>query len=208
MTNTAPEMLVQLLTQRLRVISDRQAATEPFGDAARPLQVARTAISRLERAGLVETFTAMVHPELTLEAPILDWRPGDPLPNFDRIAWQLNSRWSKPPVRTKIVYATRKAKRLRGGYCGGRKPRAKEITHDIHVARVFFGLRQKQPDLANHWISEDQLRAEGREGDIPDAVIRPLEGAEIIVEFGGSYGARKLRSIHQNYAQHGRYQIW
>ena len=110
--------------------------------------------------------------------------------------------------RTKVVYATAKAKQLHGGTCGGRRPRAKEITHDIHVAQVYFCLERHDPELAEYWIGEDRLRAEGRDGDIPDAVIRPPGGAQLTVDFGGSYDARKLRTVHQNFSQHGRYQIW
>jgi hypothetical protein len=181
---------------------------EVFWDAARPIRVARTAIGRLERAGIVKTFTAMAHPELPLRGPLLDWREGNSLPDFERLAWQLKSRWTEPPIRTRVVYATAKAKQGFGSLCGERKVRAKEISHDIGVAQCFFELRRTHPELTDHWVGEDQLRAEGREGDIPDAVVRIREGAEVIIEFGGAYDARKLRAIHANYATHGRYQVW
>ena len=107
-----------------------------------------------------------------------------------------------------MIWASAEAKRTYGGCCGGRRPRPKEITHDIHVAQVFFLYRRRYPELAEHWVCEDQLRAEGRQDDIPDAVIRLPGGEEIIVEFGGSYDARKLRVMHIEYSSHGRYQIW
>jgi len=207
-TKTAPKRLVELLTKRVRILSDRQTAVEFFWDAANPIRVARTAIGRLERDGLVETHTVMTHPEVILKGPVLDWRKGDPLPNFGHVSRKLQSRWTEPPVRTKIVWATARAKRMYGALGNPRRPRAKEITHDIHVAQVFFHLLKREPELAEHWIGEDELRAQGREGDIPDAVIALPDGGQITVDFGGAYDARKVRAIHQSYAQYGRYQIW
>jgi len=208
LTKTASRRVVALLATFLRIVSERQVAVEFFWDAARPLRVARTAIGRLERNELVETQTVMTHPEVILKGPVLDWHKGDPLPSFGHVSRKLQSRWGEPPVRTKIVWATARAKRLYGALGSPRKPRAKEITHDIHVAQVFFHLLRHQPELAEHWVGEDELRAQGRQGDIPDAVIAVPGGEQIIIEFGGAYDARKVRVIHQSYAQHGRYQIW
>ena len=208
LTQTAPRRLAELLATKVRIISDRQAAFEFFWDAARPIRVARTAIGRLERQGLVETQTLMTHPEIILPGPVLDWQRGDPVPNFGHVARNLQARWDEPPVRTKIMWATKKAKRLCGVLGSPRRPRAKEITHDIHVAQVYFHLLRHDPELAEHWVGEDELRAKGRAGDIPDAVIAAPGGEQIIIEFGGAYDARKVRAIHQSYAQYGRYQIW
>lgn len=197
-----------MLARRVRVITDRQTAAKFYPGTARPIRVARTAFDRLKRRGLVETLTAMVHPEPMLEGPVLDWRPGDPLPNFDRIAWKLQSRWTEPLVRTTVAWATTKAKQAQGALSRGRGPRAKEITHDIGVSQVYFHLCRHHPELAEHWIGEDELRAQGRTDDIPDAIIALPEGQHISIDFGGAYSARKLRTIHQNYAPQGRYQIW
>lgn len=208
LTQTAPQRLVELLARRVRIISDRQAAYEFFWDAANPIRVARTAIGRIERKGMVETQVVMAHPEITLKGPVLDRRKGHPLPNSGNVAHKLQTRWDEPPVRTKIVWATAKAKRLLGASSSPRRPRAKEITHDIGVAQVYFHLLRHSPELAEHWTGEDELRAQGREGDIPDAVIAVPGGEQVIIEFGGAYDSRKVRAIHQSYAQYGRYQIW
>ena len=77
-TQTAPKRLVELLARRVRIMSDRQAAFEFFWDAASPIRVARTAIGRLERSGLVETQVVMAHPEITLKGPAIDWNDGEP----------------------------------------------------------------------------------------------------------------------------------
>ena len=207
-SKSIPDRIVEILALWVRVITDRQAAVELYWDAARPIRVARTAIDRLKRRGLVETLTAMVHPEPMLEGPILDWRPEGPLPNFDRIAWKLQSRWTEPLVRTTVAWATTKAKQLHGALGRGRGPRAKEIAHDIGVSQTYFHLCRHHPELAQHWIGEDELRAKGRTDDIPDAILALPKGQHISIDFGGTYSARKLRTIHQNYAPQGRYQLW
>ena len=208
LTQTAPQKLVELLARRVRIMSDRQAAFEFFWDAASPIRVARTAIGRLERSGLVETQVVMAHPEITLKGPAIDWNDGEPRPNFGHVAWELQSRWDEPPVRTKIVWATATAKRLYGALGTARRPRCREVSHDIGVAQVFFHFRRTKPELAEHWTGEDELRAKGREGDIPDAVIAVPGEEPIIVDFGGQYDARKLCTLHHAFSQHGRYQVW
>lgn len=205
---TAPQQLLSLLTGPLRVVSDWQVAKELFCGAKRPMRVARTAIGRLHDQDLLNVLTTMAYPEHPLCGPVLDWLPGDMPPNFDKLAQKLQSRWRDPPIRTKVLWATAKAKRLYGGLSGGRGPRAKEVTHDIHVAQVYFFLRRHFPENAEHWTGEDELRAQGREGDIPDALVSVPGEEPILIDFGGSYDARKLRAIHHSYAPQGRYQIW
>lgn len=143
----------------------------------------------------------MCHPEIELKNPVLDWKPGDEVPNFDRVAWRLKTRWKESPVRTKIVWASNKARAKLDGCVGGREPRADEILHDIHVAELCQLLGPE------NWTGEDELRGSGRSGDIPDALIALPEG-DVTIDFGGSYSAPKLREMHHAYAPHGSYQLW
>ena len=204
----ASDLLVWLLTRKLRVMDAGQVAAELFQDASNPARAARLAIYRLRKRQLLETSTTMTHSVLRFGDALVDWSPGDGVPDFNRTAWQLQSRWNRPPVKTQLVWASSLANRMFGGVCGGRPPRAKEISHDIHVAQLFFHLQRGALELSEHWMHEDQLRREGWRSSIPDAVIRLPYGKEILIEFGGSYDARKLRIIHENYSTRGRYQIW
>lgn len=205
-TQSTKDELLSLLTQKVRILTEGQIARELFTHCKRPVRAAKSCIRSLEKQGFVATRCAMSPPELSLASPVLQFTPGDDLPDFDRVSWQLQSRWKEPPESKRIVFATRKAKLELGGAARGRAPRAKEITHDLHVAEVFFRLRREKPEWALAWVPEDALRESGRTGDIPDAVIC-LSEKEVIIDFGGSYAAEKLRRMHANFCR-TRYQIW
>lgn len=142
---------------------------------------------------MVALHQIMTHPEIDVSTPILDYQPGNPVPDFDALAWQAQSRWTRPVEETLVATATKKAKQLAGGSIGGRPIRTREATHDIHCAAIYLGLRERHPELAECWLPEDALsHLEGRK--IPDAIIRC--DPPIVIEFVGSYSAKKLRGIH------------
>jgi hypothetical protein len=202
------DKIVHLLTKKVRVLTDEQLARTFFASAKKPIRQARETARRLEGKGLAIVQTSMVHPELLLEQPLLDWKPGDVEPNLDRLGWQTASRWTKPPLRTFVVSATVKARQLVGGYCGGRPERAREICHDIHVTSIFLHLRRTQPDWAMAWVPEDQTAADQRwrpQSRIPDAIIQ--NDPQVYVDFGGSYKAEKLKLIFAAWRT-VRFQIW
>lgn len=199
-------MLLETLTSRVRVLTLAQIADlvgTTAGDDAQALAAA------LEAQGLIERRVVLARPMLRCTAPLVSWRPGDELPEFGKTAYQLKSRWREPVEPTEIVQASRLAARRSGSAFGGRWPRASETTHDVSLAEVFLWHRQHLPEDAACWVPEAQLYAEGwgLHGRLPDAVIR-RGGIEIrIVEFGGSYGKRKLTAFHAE-MQFLPYEIW
>lgn len=157
---------------------------------------------------LVSARVLMVHPELELNGPLLRWTPAKRLPDFGQLSYRAQSRWSKPPARRVVLTATEKAKRLYGGVLCGRKIRSRELDHDIALSAVFVHYANNRPDLASRWVIEDVLVAEGIHTDgskVPDAVIRGTP--EVIVEFAGSYSAKKLKEIHSAFS-HQPYDLW
>jgi hypothetical protein len=167
----------------------------------------RRQIERLESAGLVLKFSAMVHPELPLASPVVTWSPGDAEPNFAQASYRLRSRWAQVAVATTCVIASRRAARLLGGH-GGRFPRESEETHDVHLAAVYLKYRAAAPDLADRWLSEEEIkRIRGRaKGKLPDAVLG-IGGR--VVEFGGAYRKAKLCSFHSYCKTRGfSYEVW
>lgn len=203
------EQLLWTLTHRLRLLSVPQIArTWGIGtsESAAPFRV-----RQLAAAGLIEMKPTMVHPELELIGPVLNWRPGDAEPDFGAVAYRLQSRWKETAVSVVLVHATRIAVQMFGGFTGGRGPRPSEATHDLHLAHVFLRLQGTDPKLARRWCSESELYAEGRGRNerLPDAVIRGRAGVPPIriIEFGGAYAKAKLADFHR--AMSGlRYEVW
>lgn len=190
--------LLSALTLRVRVFSVPQIA--------RTWPSAVSALNRLERECLIYTFTAIVHPELELTAPVTRWSKGENPPDFAAAAYALRKRWCKPALPVKCVIASRAAGQMFGGH-GGRYPRESEETHDIHLAAVYLRLRSQFPQLASSWIHEEEIKKERRrkKGRIPDALV----GKNQVVEFGGAYKKPKLIAFHKYCeAQEFDYEVW
>lgn len=202
------ERLLETLTSKVRILSVEQVAMGFIPYADHPGEEAAKLVHALKKHDLVETHASVLHPLLPLtDGPVFRWTPGEAAPNFSRIAWQLRSRWKSLPKAMLICRATTKARELMRGTVGGRRARATELRHDLHVAEMYFHLQRTAPHLAATWIHEDTLLAQGlRHNDgrpIPDAVV----GDGDVMEFGGSYKAEKLRVLHASYA-HSPYTIW
>lgn len=204
------DRILWTLTHRLRVLSVRQIAQSWWDDPSS--RGARSRIRQLSDAGLVEVMPTMAHPEIELTAPVLTWRPGGTEPNFGAVAYRLKSRWNQAPISTALVYATRVAVRMFGGFTGGRGPRPSEATHDLHLAQVFLLFQRANPTLAKRWCSEAEQYAEGKgRGErLPDAIIRGRRGGEPpaqIIEFGGAYSRAKLIEFHHALSAFC-YEVW
>lgn len=204
--------ILRTLTQKVRVLTSKQAALAWWGEGTQAQKLAQGRLSVLVREGLLARDELMVHPELVLNRPVVEWRPGDEEPDFGAVAYRLKSRWAATLQPTALFLATKAANRLVGGYIGDRRPRRAEATHDVHLAAVYLWLRSHHPEDALAWDSEHRLYAEGggRGEKLPDAWIRHAVGVESedrIVEFGGAYCKRKLEAFHDAFAGH-RYDLW
>ncbi len=138
---------------------------------------------------------ALVHPELTLTGPVIAWRPGLSDPDFPKIAYKLQRRWTEPLRAEKIVVIENGATAAFGGYPAPAL-RTDEITHDLHLASVYLTYREQRPDLAATWVGERVIRKTRTVygGPVPDAMIR---GASIqFIEFGGAYSKERVRKFH------------
>lgn len=214
-TDGLDDAILETLTQEIRVLTVDQVSSvrwvpEPLNrvDVAERLQ-------RLEAVGLITLQELLARPETDVSSPRLVWRPDSAsTPRFGKIAYGLKTRWTRPPEPTRIVAATAAAKRRYGGYGPAYRPRADELTHDIHVGRLWMRYRG---DLSERlrWIGEDRLRTEGTDRDsiyggrVPDAVLRTSRDAPptMIVEFAGSYAKPKLQQIHRAFRPHP-YTLW
>ncbi|HZZ26755.1 MAG TPA: hypothetical protein VFE46_02010 [Pirellulales bacterium] len=199
------------LTRKVRVLTAQQVAETWFADLSQPTRAAVKRLRQLQDFGLLNEHAVMLHPMIHLDAPVLNWMPGNEEPNFGALSYRLKERWPSPLVTKSIFHATRDANRLLGGYIGGRQPRTSETTHDVHLAQVYLRFLRQEPRTAKRWVSEHQLYAEGggRNERLPDAIIRHPRNRDLdlVVEFGGKYPKMKLIEFHDA-LRHLRYQIW
>jgi hypothetical protein len=202
--------ILEALTWRVRLMSVRQVGRTWWAGATDPDGGARARLKALERAGLVQTFTAMARPELELAGPLAVWEVGQAPPDLAALSYRLMSRWAEALRQTQCAVATARAGHLFGGR-GGRLPKAQEETHDLHVAGMFLRYRQLRPDLMRHWASEEIVkrgRPKVRGEKLPDAMILAPDSARA-VEFGGEYPKEKLAAFHAYcVAEQYPYEIW
>lgn len=201
--------ILDALTLRVRVLSVSQIALTWYDRTAEPARQAARRLAVLEAAGLVVRLSMPARPELVLDRPLVIWEPGLQSPEFDRLAYGLETRWSAPAVPTDMVMASRAAGTCMGGY-GGRRPRRSETSHDLTLARLYLSWRGRNPSGDRSWISEAALRQEGfgNEDRLPDAMVEE-HGRRRAIELGGVYGATKLRDFHEFCDGHGLpYELW
>jgi hypothetical protein len=205
--------LIEILTTRVRCLRREQVERLWFAHAKQPRVICRQYLKRIEVAGLVTLANVMTPPEISFEAPLLDWRPGHEAPRFDRLAWQAESRLASAATATTLITATKKAQAITGGPIGSRPQRSAEIAHDLMAAAVFESFRNDRPDRAASWKPEEAIlqelfteRTSLSQETLPDAIVVDGE-EEIIIEIAGRYGANKLRAIHDA-CKERRYELW
>lgn len=186
-----------VLTHHLRLLTAEQIGRNWFAHTVAPTKIALQFLRREERRGLLKLEHAMIHPPLNLQEPILDWRPESSTePNWQTLAWKVQSRWNQHPVRAVVVSATSKARNLTGGPIGGRPTRPLEISHDATLAEIFLQLRRTHSLAATTWIPEDALTDFGHGKKKPDALITIAE-QEVLLELAGkAYSPKRLADIH------------
>lgn len=199
--------ILEPLTSKVRVLTQAQVARTFFSRSKNKALLLRALIAELEEADFIKSYSAMVHPEIDLKAPLCSYRPGESDPDFAAVAKKTRGRWKRAPVATDIVYASKRAKHVFGGLLGGRKPRPSETRHDIHLAQIYLNLAKRGRVATAAWIPEEQLREErgGNSGPLPDAEIRIPE--TVIIEFGGAYPRAKLEAFHARQKSQS-YEIW
>lgn len=189
--------ILEALTLRIRAFSTDQLGRTWWSSTAAPGQNARKRMLQLAEIGLAEGYHILAHPELVLDAPACSWQPGLPTPDFGALSYRVQSRWTESPVQTAVFGATRKAGNKFGGG-GGRRPKAVETTHDLHMSQVFLYYQKHHPERARNWQSEfeiDRRRTKKHGQKLPDAMIIS-EDEKHVVDFGGAYSKKKLESLH------------
>lgn len=206
---TREREILLALTHKVRFLSLAQVARTFFPAAKHPPAAARRGLRRLLDADLLARERANIHPELALIEPAACWQPGDQTPPLGPLAYQLARRWTEPNQPTTYFFATPRAARLMGGQ-GGAPKRHYQLNHDLHVATVYLRFRERDPEVALRWVSEDLLPPPDSGAKHPDAMIRDATGNPVlVVEFGGAYDVPSLEKLHTHCAvQKLPYELW
>jgi len=142
-------------------------------------------------------------------SPLVTWSPNQQAPRFLEVVRRSQTRWLSP-LHSVLAFS---ASKRSGLYFGGqaRLPRPSEATHDVFLTSVFLHFKNDRLHDADAWVGEGILASEarGKEGAIPDAVIRRADGITAIEVVGESYSATKLSAFHDDCARKGwGYELW
>ena len=202
-------LVVDALLRRVRVLAF--CHVKVLSASLEDQQLARNAIRKLERNGLVESFTTDVV-TLQLKAPMAIWSPGEDKPNTSSIAWLARSRFLKAaPCHQSVIIATKRAEQLLGGV-GGELRQPNQLMHDLGTSSTYVAINERLP--ANSlWIGEDFLRRRYRNlglRKIPDAAILVDGKLDLVIEFAGrDYGKAYLDRFHRHWEMKQiSYEIW
>ena len=200
MLNGIAEHIAQQLSTKVRVMTVRQIAKYFYSLMKNPTECAYRVIRKLKKLGFGESWPASAtHLEMT--SSIFDWDPDQPFSySAQAIAWQNTKRWQKSQLeRTVCITSTEKTRAHFGGNC--RRPRNRELEHDINVTGIYLNLLHSSPELARTWQHEDSLPYNN--DTRPDATIVDTDGALVMLDLlGRGYSADKISGIisrHRNY---------
>lgn len=192
--------VLDVLAWRVRCCTVAQLARAFWEDSPAGRRQCAARLKELSADGLTGTTTMLALLETELERPLATWQPGLPVPDFAAISHLARQRWAGATTRTAFVHATEAGATLVNG-AAGRPPRASEATHDLHVAGVYFRIRQELPTRALSWRSEvltarGAACKSGTPGDkVPDASVRDGK-CFTAIEIVGEYSVDKLKAFH------------
>jgi hypothetical protein len=216
-SNLPVKRLIEWLRREIRYVERKPLRG---GDLWRPvLSRSRTAVTagslailaRLLHTKRLKVVTSRVTamPLPSVQRPVLRWSPGDALPNFGAISWQLVRRWKEPARRVTVWHATRYAAQQFGGRGRGRLKLPDQATHDLGVSQVYLYYLTHDAKRAVSWIGEDLLPSRRGEKH-PDAIIQDEpSGTKLVIEFGGQYPAERVAAFHEDCEAKGLcYELW
>lgn len=206
--DTTHEVVLNALTHSVRLLSMEQIARL----LAVPHDEGAFLVTELEELQLVSIEPRLVSVSETALQPLCAWAPGECVPDFRAVAYQLRRRWDAPQ-EMQLVFPEASACKQFGG-TRVRPRSAGELDHDYWMAEVFLHYHSQLLNLGEQkWVSGDSLRSGETRADllghIPDAcLVRSDETVERILESGGTgYAASKLMRLHNSYSQYS-YEIW
>lgn len=202
------EALLQALVIKVRLFSLRQIARQWWND---DLANSRRRLRQLVNANLVISAQVVARSVLRLAGPVIQWKPGDPPPNFGAVAHLFQQRLRKVAARpTGVFIASERAARLFGGRCRGELSHPSQATHDLGVAAMWLFLAEHSPPMAMNWVGEDLLAHTRRGQKCPDAFLVEATGTiSRVLEYGGDYDYERVERFHNDCAERQlAYEMW
>lgn len=201
--------ILEALAVKIRMLTIAQVAELWWPEGRYQFANARRRMIRLARAKLVLRYQVNVHPRIPLSGPVVDWKPGDELPEFAAVSTRLKNRWSLPAEPTTVFLASKRSANLFGTYAGPLKDPV-QATHDVHLSDIFLWYRQHKPWFCGAWVGEDALKKAGTGVKDPDAfLLRPDGRISRVIDFGGKYSSARVREFHNHCARRDLpYELW
>jgi hypothetical protein len=199
--------LLATLSLKVHLASLGQIASAWWAESTQPTKAAALRLRKLESGDWLLRDRVNIHPLLSLSEPIFSWEPSAAEPNFGAIAYQLQKRWTEALEPTTVYIASRKTAQHFGGF-GGKFKHRTQLTHDLHLAAIYFAMLSENSALAKRWSGEEERSSDGEK--LPDAVLIDADAnVTDVIEFGVSYGRRRVEAFHRFCEiRRFRYQLW
>ena len=165
------EGLIRALLRKIRILSFEQLARHWWPDSESGRTNAKRRVRELIDGKLLIREQAFARPLLRLGAPLFRWKSGRPEPDYDKLSYQLQSRWVEEPRRLGVYFASRRAANILGARVPGRIKNASHVTHDLHVSELYLKLLKEAPTLAAAWVGEDVIAPTRVHQKLPDAIL-------------------------------------
>ncbi|MCA9078702.1 MAG: hypothetical protein KDA93_27000 [Planctomycetaceae bacterium] len=186
-------VLLEALALRVRVLGQRQAA-----DAFWSGHIANTRrrLLQLVEAGMLSRAIVPAQPLPEIIQPIVRWQPGQPMPDANQVAFQLQQRWRFRSLRPTVVYFPTEKTILQFGGRIRSQTKSTQITHDLGVTTTWIRYFQQSNQLTSVWVGEEILAPTRIHQKLPDAALVDQHGEPtLLIEFGGSYAAARVAAF-------------
>lgn len=200
-------VLLEALALRVRVLGQRQAA-----DAFWSGHIANTRrrLLQLVEAGMLSRAIVPAQPLPEIIQPIVRWQPGQPMPDANQIAFQLQQRWRFRSLRPTVVYFPTEKTILQFGGRIRTQSKTTQVTHDLGVTTTWIRYFQQSNRRTSVWVGEEILAPTRIHQKLPDAALVDQHGEPtLLIEFGGSYAASRVAAFHDDAAYRQLpYHLW
>lgn len=200
-------ILLEALALRVRVLGQRQTA-DAFWDGH--IANTRRRLQQLVEAEMLSRAIVPAQPLPELTGPIVRWQPGNPTPNANQVAFQLQSRWRYRSPRPTVVYFPTEKTIMQFGGRVRCQNKTLQITHDLGVTAMWIRYFKQSSELTSVWVGEEILAPTRVSQKLPDAALVDQQGEPtLLIEFGGSYAASRVAAFHDDAAcRQLPYHLW
>jgi hypothetical protein len=204
------ERLIRTLLGKIRIVSFEQLARTWWPDSESSRTNAKRRVRELLESKLLVRERAFARPLLVLEKPLFTWKPGKDCPDYEKLSYQLQSRWIEEPQPMSVYLVSTRAANIFGGTASGRIKNPSQVTHDLHLAEMYLRLLKDEPELAECWAGEAIIAPSREYQKLPDAILLDKQGKpRLVMEFGGAYPAYRVQAFHEDcQARSLAYEMW